>query len=110
MRGGVARGVARRLLAVLAALALVAGPAATQTTGQTTTTYKYDALGRLIAVADKDVDTGITSRPTEYNYDNAGNRTRVSHGDGIKELYVVDHGFTSSSTDGRYNGQPTGLD
>jgi YD repeat-containing protein len=37
-----------------------------------TTTYTYDALGRLVKV---ERDDGLK---TEYSYDNAGNRTNVT--------------------------------
>ncbi|PXA85009.1 hypothetical protein DMC25_16310 [Caulobacter sp. D4A] len=48
-----------------------------------TTTYTYDALGRLTKV--------VTSagRVTEYTYDAAGNRTQVTSTGGTTSLRVV---------------------
>ena len=98
MWGGVARGVGRRLLVAFACLTLVPS----QGLSQTKTTYKYDALGRLTQVIDQDVDSGIVSRPVRYDYDDAGNRTRVSNGAAGQELVVSS--FSASSLDSRHAG------
>lgn len=62
------------LAATVSALALVGSAAA----AAETTTYRYDAMGRLVAVA---VANGPTSGVTAtYSYDSTGNRTRVAVG------------------------------
>lgn len=68
------RGARRAFSGITAAMVLSASmPAAAQDT--VTTTYKYDALGRLT-----DAQDNCTGREvkTVYTYDKAGNRTNVT--------------------------------
>lgn len=59
-----------RLTGLLACLSLAAGAAL----AATTTTYDYDALGRLTGVTTSD------GKVVTYQYDAAGNRTQVASG------------------------------
>ena len=61
-------------LIIVAPLA-IAAPLQAQTAGSTTT-YAYDALGRLIDVQVSSASQGDAQRT--YHYDKAGNRTQVS--------------------------------
>ncbi|MBW6527307.1 hypothetical protein KZ813_10690 [Sphingomonas sp. RHCKR7] len=66
---------------------MLAGPAAAQTPPANTTTYTYDALGRLVQ---SDVTSDGATVETKVQYDPAGNRTsytvtgagRTDDGDG----------------------------
>jgi YD repeat-containing protein len=94
MRSWSGYGVGRRLAVFAAVLALTSGPASVPASAQTTTTYTYDAFGRLVSVSD--VNAGVQTRPVVYEYDPAGNRVRVSNGGGVQEYPVG--GWSTSST------------
>ncbi|HLZ77169.1 Ig-like domain-containing protein [Phenylobacterium sp.] len=74
---------------------------------QTSTSYAYDALGRL--VKKQDTTEQITQRSIYYSYDPAGNRTDIANSlDGVRELAVSS--FTPSSDSGLGTGlTPTGM-
>ena len=63
-----------KLLTIAFSLA-IAAPLQAQSAGSTTT-YAYDALGRLIDVQVSSASQGDAQRT--YQYDKAGNRTQVS--------------------------------
>jgi len=62
------------------------------------TTYKYDALGRLIEVR----DTSSTSDVVKYTYDAADNRTKVKNGN-FGPTAVMD-GYFLMTTGGTWSG------
>ena len=73
------------LLASFAALALANDPAQ----AQVTTTYSYDGAGRIISAVDN------TGSQVVYQYDKAGNRTKVGNGLDVGE--IVPLGYSESS-------------
>lgn len=56
-----------------------------------TTTYTYDALGRVLSAVDSD------GRTVKYSYDRAGNRIRLSNGADFQQYAAI---FSASSTQG----------
>lgn len=79
----VSREFRKRLLAA-SAIALVAAQAGAQTT-----TYTYDALGRVTSASDSHGPI------VKYDYDKAGNRIRLGNGAAFQEFAAI---FTASST------------
>lgn len=80
-------GALRALGCALLSCMLGFGPAAAETT-----TYAYDAAGRLIGAVD------ASGKVVSYRYDNAGNRTQVSNDPFFAEILPAS--WTSSSTSG----------
>lgn len=84
----------RACIASLLCASIAAAPAISY--AQTTTNYRYDALGRLISSTNQTGNT--SSSPIVYGYDGAGNRVSVGNGQTATELMPV--AFSAYSTNG----------
>jgi len=85
----VAGSFARRLRARLLAGIAIAAVSTADASGQVSTTYYYDALGRVIAAANSD------GKAVGYRYDAAGNRIQVTNTVPFDE--IIPTAFTSST-------------